>query len=98
MFLGESFPQGNYVGDKSSERHSGAISWGKLSGGNYLRDNFPGAIIQGAIIWGQLSGGQFSLGQLSGGKSSGGAIVRTPDQIMSLLRGFYVNYIALALT
>ena len=78
MFLGESFPQGNYVGDKSSERHSGAISWGKLSGGNYLRDNFPGAIIQGAIIWGQLSGGQFSLGQLSGGKSSGGAIVRGP--------------------
>ena len=73
MFLGESFPQGNYVGDKSSERHSGAISWGKLSGGNYLRDNFPGAIIQGAIIWRQLSGGQ-----LSGGESSGGAIVRGP--------------------
>ena len=73
MFLGESFPQGNYVGDKSSERHSGAISWGKLSGGNYLRDNFPGAITQGAIIWRQLSGGQ-----LSGGESSEGAIVRGP--------------------
>ena len=73
MFLGESFPRGNDVGGKSSERHSGAISRGKLSGGNYLRDNFPGAIIQGAIIWRQLSGGQ-----LSGGESSGGAIVRGP--------------------
>ena len=56
MFLGESFPLGNYVGDNSSERHSEAISRGILSGGNYLWDNFQGAIIQGTIP----RGGQFS--------------------------------------
>ena len=51
---GGSFSRGNYVGDKSSERHSGAISRGILSGANYLWDNFPGAILQGAIIRGAI--------------------------------------------
>ena len=58
MFLGESFPRGNDVGGKSSERHSGAISRGKLSGGNYLRDNFRE----------QSSRGQLSEGNCLGGK------------------------------
>ena len=63
MFLGQSFPRGNDVGGKSSERHSGAISRGKLSGGNYLRDNFRE---------------QSSRGQLSEGNCLGGAIVQCP--------------------
>ena len=52
--LGVSFPRGNYVGNKSSERQfsSVAISRVILSGGNYLRDNCPGAIIQGGILLG----------------------------------------------
>ena len=66
---GGSFPQSNYVGDESSERHSGALSKGVLSGGNYFWDNFPGVIIQGEIIRGS---GQFSSRQLSGGNCPGG--------------------------
>ena len=52
--LGANFPRGNYVGNKSSERQfsSVAISRVILSGGNYLRDNCPGAIIQGGILLG----------------------------------------------
>ena len=72
-----SFPPDNYLGDKSSERHSGDISRGILSGANYLWDNFPGAIIQRAIIRGEFSsvaivrgaiflGGNYRRGQLSG--------------------------------
>ena len=72
MFLGESFPLGNYVGDNSSERHSEAISRGILSGGNYLWDNFQGAIIQGTIP----QGGNFPRGQLSSGAIVRGAIIR----------------------
>ena len=68
MFLGESFPRGNDVGGKSSERHSGAISQGKLSGGNYLRDNFRE----------QSSRGQLSEGNCLGGNHLGGAIVQCP--------------------
>ena len=68
MFLGESFPRGNDVGGKSSERHSGAISRGKLSGGNYLRDNFRE----------QSSRGQLSEGNCLGGNHLGGAIVQCP--------------------
>ena len=78
MFLGESFPLGNYVGDNSSERHSEAISRGILSGGNYLWDNFQGAIIQGTIprggaifLEGNYPRGQLSVEQLSGGQLSG---------------------------
>ena len=53
MFLRGSFPRGNYVGDKSSEMHSGAVSWGILPG-VYPWENFPGAIIQGAVIRGAI--------------------------------------------
>ena len=53
MFLRGSFSRGNYVGDKSSEMHSGAVSWGILPG-VYPWDNFPGAIIQGAVIRGAI--------------------------------------------
>ena len=74
-----SFPPDNYLGDKSSERHSGDISRGILSEANYLWDNFPGAIIQRAIIRGEFSsvaivrgaiflGGNYRRGQLSGGQ------------------------------
>ena len=73
-----SFPRGNYVGDKSSERQFflGAFSRGMLSGSNYLWGNCLGAIIQGQSSKGQLSaGGNFPRGQLSGGQFSFGAIV-----------------------
>ena len=81
---GDSFPRGNYVDNKSSEKQFslGEISRGILSGGNYLWGNFPGAIIRGAIIQGAISGEQFSRrqlseGQLSGRQFSSGAIVWT---------------------
>ena len=83
---GGSFPRGNYVGDKSSEKQfsSEAICRGILSRGNYLWGNFLRAIIQGVIIRRQFSSGaiflvgsysqgQFSVGQLSGGQFSSGA-------------------------
>ena len=73
MFLGGSFPRGNYVGNKSSERpfSSAAISRGILSGGSYFWGDCPGAIIQRAIVWGpnflggNCPGGNFPLGQFS---------------------------------
>ena len=54
MFLGGSFPWGNYVGDKPFKRHSGAISRGILRG----------AIIFGIIFREQSSKRQFSLGAI----------------------------------
>ena len=73
---GGSFPWGNYVGDKSSERHSGAIYRGIMSGGNYLWDNFPEAIIQRAIIRGAFFlGRKFPRRQLSGGQLEKGCAV-----------------------
>ena len=82
MFLGGSFPRGNYLGDKSSKRHLGAISRGILSGANYLWDNFPGTIIQGLIIRraiflvGNCPGRNFPRGQLSLGVIVRGVIIR----------------------
>ena len=73
MFLGESFPRGNDVGGKSSERHSGAISRGKLSGGNYLRDNFREQSSRGQLSEGNCLGGN-CLGEIIWG----GAIVQCP--------------------
>ena len=85
MFLGGSFPRGNYIGDKSSERQfsSRAISREILSGGSYLRGNFPGAIIQGTIIRGQFSSGTIVRAQFSGAQFSSGAIVRTPYRLLA---------------
>ena len=56
MFLCGSFPQGNYVGNKLSERKfsSAAISSGMLSGDNYLWGICPGAIIEAAIVRGAI--------------------------------------------
>ena len=70
MFLEGSFHRDNYVGEKSSERHSGTISRGILSGGNFLWDNFLGAIIQVA-----LSGGQFSSGAIVRAQFFSGEII-----------------------
>ena len=72
MFLGESFPRGNYVGSKSFKRHLGAISRRILSGGNYLwkfsRSNTPG---------GNYPGGQYSSQAIIlGGNYPGGIILR----------------------
>ena len=85
MFLGGSFPRGNCIGDKSSERQfsSRAISRGILSGGSYLWGNFPGAIIQGTTIRGQFSLGTIVRAQFSGAQFSSGAIVRTPYRLLS---------------
>ena len=70
--------EGQYVGDKSSERQFslGTISRGILLGGNYLSGwgNCPGAIIQGQSSSGQLFREQFFLGQLSRGQFPYGAI------------------------
>ena len=44
-----------------------AISRGILSGGNYLWDNCPEAIILGQLSNGQLSGGQLSERAVVGG-------------------------------
>ena len=64
MLLVESLPRGNYLGDKSSERLSGAISRGVLSGCNLSLDNFPGAIIQGVAVRGQFISGAIVRGAI----------------------------------
>ena len=58
VFLRAICQSGNYVDGKSSERQfsSWVISRGILSRCNYLRGNFPGAIIQGQSSRGQLLG------------------------------------------
>ena len=73
---GGSFPRGNYVGDKSSERQffSGAISRGILSGGNYLWGN----CLEG-IVRRQFCRGNYTRGQSSGGQFSSGAIIQAPN-------------------
>ena len=77
MFLRGSFPRGNCLGNKSSERQfsSGAFFRWILSGGNYVWGNFPGAIIQDPgdnYPGGNFPCGQFPGGQLSGEQSSRG--------------------------
>ena len=71
MFLGGSFSLGNCVGNKSSERQFSlsAISRRILSGGNYLWDNYLGAIIQREIVEAFL-GGNCPAGNYLGGNFS----------------------------
>ena len=86
MFFGSSFPRGNYVGNKSSERQfsSATIFRGILSGGSYLWGNCPGTVIQGRgtivrgaiFLGGNCPGDSFPRGQLSTGAIVRVAIIR----------------------
>ena len=89
MLLEGSFPRGNSVGNKSSERQSSSVVISRriLPGGNYLWGNCPVAIIQGSIIRGAIFLGRYWLGgnypgdnfnreQLSSGVIVGGEIIQ----------------------
>ena len=80
MFLEGSFHRDNYVGEKSSERHSGAMSRGYCQGAIFFgiisweqssRWHYPGA----NFPQGQLSGRNFSRGKLSFGTIFWGTII-----------------------
>ena len=97
MLLVQSLPWGNYVGDKSSERLSGAISRGVLSGCNLSLDNFPGAIIQGVAVRGAIhfgcncpggncAGANFPRGQLSSGSIVWGPIIWGTIMFLKILK------------